>query len=102
MDANRRNLPDHDDTKTPPRGKRMAGSMATATKRLRQRYFRERLEAFSGLIFWAFSAILELTWVARLQFPFFHLTVGSGQAVQYQPEEISTVRLHPLHCSTIS
>ena len=65
-------------------------------------YFLERLEAFKGLIFWLFSAMLVLTWVARLQLPFFHLVVGSGQAVQYQPEEISRVRLQPLHCSTIS
>jgi hypothetical protein len=67
-----------------------------------RRYFLERLEAFNGLIFCAASAMLVLTWVARLQLPFFHLVVGSGQAAQYQPEAISRVRLHPLHCSTIS
>ncbi len=65
-------------------------------------YFLERLEAFNGLIFWADAALLEPACVARLQFPFFHLVVGSGQAVQYHPEAISKVRLHPLHCSTIS
>jgi hypothetical protein len=65
-------------------------------------YFLERLDAFNGFTFCAVSAMLELTWVARLQLPFFHLAVGSGQAEQYQPELISIVRLHPLHCSTIS
>ena len=65
-------------------------------------YLRERLEALSGLIFCAFSDMLVLTWVARLQLPFFHLLVGSGQAAQYHPEAISRVRLQPLHCSTIS
>jgi hypothetical protein len=65
-------------------------------------YFLERFEALRGLIFWVDSDMLVLTWVARLQFPFFHLTVGSGQAEQYQPDAISKVRLHPLHCSTIS
>jgi hypothetical protein len=40
-------------------------------------------------------------WVAKLQSPFFHLTEGSGQAVQYQPEENSEARLHPWHSSTI-
>jgi hypothetical protein len=67
-----------------------------------QNYLRERLDAFSGLTFWALSAMLVLTWVARLQLPFFHLLVGSGQAEQYHPEAISRVRLQPLHCSTIS
>jgi hypothetical protein len=42
------------------------------------------------------------TWVARLQLPYFHLLVGSGQAEQYQPDEISKERWQPLHCSTIS
>jgi hypothetical protein len=65
-------------------------------------YFLERLEAFNGLIFCAVSAMLAPACVARLQLPFFHLTVGSGQAAQYHPEAISRVRLHPLHCSTIS
>jgi hypothetical protein len=67
-----------------------------------RRYFLERLEAFNGLTFCAASAMLVLTWVARLQLPVFHLAVGSGQAEQYQPESISIVRLHPLHCYTIS
>jgi hypothetical protein len=39
--------------------------------------------------------------VAKLQSPFFHLTEGSGQAAQYQPEENSETRLHPWHSSTI-
>jgi hypothetical protein len=68
----------------------------------RSRYFLERFEALSGLIFWVVSAMLVLTWVARLQFPFLHLTVGSGQAEQYQPDSISRLRPQPLHCSTIS
>jgi hypothetical protein len=65
-------------------------------------YFLERLEAFNGLIFWAVFDMLEPTCVARLQLPFFHLVVGSGQAAQYHPVAISRERLHPLHCSTIS
>lgn len=68
----------------------------------RSGYFLERFEALSGLIFWVVSVMLVLTWVARLQFPFFHLTVGSGQAEQYHPDSISRVRPQPLHCSTIS
>jgi hypothetical protein len=60
------------------------------------------LDAFSGLIFWALSDMLLLTWVARLQLPCFHLVVGSGQAEQYHPDAISRERPHPLHCSTIS
>jgi hypothetical protein len=85
-------------TKTPPARKNRGVFYLVKLKN----YFLERLEAFKGLIFWDFSAMLVLTWVARLQLPFFHLASGSGQAVQYQPEDISTVRLHPLHCSTIS
>ena len=65
-------------------------------------YFLERFEALSGLIFCVVSEMLVLTWVARLQLPFFHLMVGSGQAEQYQPVAISRVRPQPLHCSTIS
>lgn len=80
----------------------MAGFSTNQLDRRQMDYFLERLEAFNGLIFWAVSAMLELTCVARLQFPFFHLVVGSGQAAQYHPEAISRVRLHPLHCSTIS
>jgi len=59
------------------------------------------LDAFSGLIF--VLALLDSTtkWVARLQLPFLHLMEGSGQAVQYHPEESSVPRLQPLHCSTI-
>jgi hypothetical protein len=64
-------------------------------------YLLLRLDAFSGLIF--VLALLDSTarWVARLQLPFFHLMEGSGQAVQYHPEESSVPRLQPLHCSTI-
>jgi len=63
-------------------------------------YLLFRLDAFSGLIF-AFALVDSTAiWVARLQFPFFHLTEGSGQAVQYHPEESSEPRLQPLHCST--
>lgn len=36
-----------------------------------------------------------------MQSPFLHLTVGSGQAVQYHPEANSEARLHPWHSSTI-
>jgi hypothetical protein len=64
-------------------------------------YLLLRLDAFSGLIF--VLALLDSTakWVARLQLPFFHFMEGSGQAVQYHPEESSVPRLQPLHCSTI-
>ena len=59
-----------------------------------------RFDAFNGLIF-AFTLVDSTAiWVARLQFPFFHLTEGSGQAVQYHPDESSEPRLQPLHCST--
>jgi hypothetical protein len=58
------------------------------------------LDAFSGLIF-AFDLVDSTAiWVARLQFPFFHLTEGSGHAVQYHPDESSVPRLQPLHCAT--
>ena len=60
-----------------------------------------RLDALSGLIFAFFSVTAAETWEARLQFPFFHFKVGSGQALQYQPVESSVERLQPLHCSTI-
>jgi hypothetical protein len=63
-------------------------------------YLLFRLDAFNGLIF-AFALVDSTAiWVARLQFPFFHLTEGSGQAVQYHPDETSVPRLQPLHCST--
>ena len=42
-----------------------------------------------------------VTWVAKLQSPFLHLTLGSGQTVQYHPEANSEARLHPWHSSTI-
>jgi hypothetical protein len=87
--------------KTPPHGP-MAGFSTNQLGCCPRDYFRERLEAFSGLTFWEASATLVLAWVARLQLPVFHLVEGSGQAAQYHPEEISSVRLHPLHCSTIS
>jgi hypothetical protein len=66
----------------------------------KQAYLRARLEALSGLILALLEAAAELTWDARLQLPFFHFTAGSGQAVQYQPDENSEPRLHPWHCST--
>jgi hypothetical protein len=60
------------------------------------------LDAFSGLIF-AFTVLeAEATCEARLQLPTFHFKEGSGYAVQYQADENSTLRLQPLHCSTIS
>ncbi len=59
------------------------------------------LEALSGLILEFLIWGSFVTWVAKLQFPFFHLTEGSGQAVQYQPEGNSEARLHPWHSSTI-
>jgi hypothetical protein len=93
---------DRDPTQKPRHLVWMAGFSTNQSDCRQMDYFLERFEAFNGLIFWAVSAMLELTWVARLQFPFFHLVVGSGQAVQYHPEAISRVRLHPLHCSTIS
>jgi hypothetical protein len=60
-------------------------------------YLLLRLDAFSGLIF--VLALLDSTakWVAMLQLPFFHFMEGSGQAVQYHPEESSAPRLQPLH-----
>jgi hypothetical protein len=60
-----------------------------------------RLEAFNGLILAAFWVMDEETCVARLQFPISHFKEGSGHAEQYQPDEYSDVRLHPLQLSTI-
>ncbi len=60
-----------------------------------------RFDALSGLIFALALLDSTVTWVARLQSPFFHLTEGSGQALQYQPLESSVPRLQPLHCSTV-
>jgi hypothetical protein len=79
-----------------------AGFSENSVDQQEKSYFLERLDALSGLIFCVFSAMLVLTWVARLQLPFFHLIVGSGQAEQYQPDVTSRVRLHPLQFSTIS
>ena len=45
-------------------------------------YLAARLDALSGLIFWALEAGIVFTWVARLQLPFFHFASGAGQAVQ--------------------
>jgi hypothetical protein len=59
------------------------------------------LEAFKGLILAFLASAAALTWDAMLQFPFFHFTVGSGQAEQYQPVEYSLPRLQPWHLSTI-
>jgi hypothetical protein len=86
--------------KTPPR--KSDGGVSSTWLISWCNYFLERFEALRGLIFCDVSAMLVLTWVARLQLPFFHLMVGSGQAEQYQPVAISRVRLQPLHCSTIS
>jgi hypothetical protein len=66
----------------------------------KQVYLRALLEALSGLILVLLAAAAELTWEAILQLPFFHLTTGSGHAVQYQPDENSDPRLQPWHCST--
>jgi len=59
------------------------------------------LEALSGLSLAFADVVAALIWDAMLQFPFFHLTDGSGQAAQYQPDENWTPRLQPWHCSTI-
>jgi hypothetical protein len=64
-------------------------------------YFLALLEALSGLIF-CFLPVAMVMWDARLQFPFFHFSDGSGHAVQYQPAENSWTRLHPLQVSTVS
>ena len=66
----------------------------------KQVYLRALLEALSGLILALVAADAELIWDARLQLPVFHFTDGSGQAVQYQPDENSDPRLQPWHCST--
>jgi hypothetical protein len=69
---------------------------------LRMHYLLARLEALSGLTLVLFAATAVTIWEARLQFPFFHFSDGSGQALQYQLAVTCTVRLHPLHFSTIS
>jgi hypothetical protein len=80
----------------------------TASRQHRERpfvgenYLAARLEALSGLTFWAVEATVVFTWVARLQFPFFHFASGSGQEVQYHLAAYSDLRLQPSHCSTIS
>jgi len=61
-----------------------------------------RLDALRGLSLVLTSTGVFTTWVARLQLPFFHFKDGSGYDVQYQAEEYSVLRLHPLHFSTIS
>jgi hypothetical protein len=62
-----------------------------------------RLEALSGLtFFWAVGAAVEVKCDARLHRPDFHLTVGSGHAIQYQAVLNWILRLQPLHCSTTS
>jgi hypothetical protein len=60
------------------------------------------LDALSGLIFALTVLEAEATCEAKLQLPTFHFKEGSGYAVQYQADENSTLRLQPLHCSTIS
>jgi hypothetical protein len=64
-------------------------------------YLLLRLDAFSGLILLVSLTASTTTWVARLQRPLFHFIEGSGQAVQYHPDENSAPRSQPLHCSTI-
>ena len=59
------------------------------------------LDALSGLILAFLIWFSFVVCVAKLQLPFFHLTKGSGQAVQYHPEENSEARLHPWHSSTV-
>ena len=60
------------------------------------------LDAFNGLIL-AFAFLgSAVIWEARLQFPFFHFIEGSGQAVQYQPDDSSALRLQPSHFSMTS
>jgi hypothetical protein len=66
----------------------------------KQDYLRALLEALSGLILAVVEAVAELTWLARLQLPFFHFIAGSGHALQYQPDVYSEPRLQPWHCST--
>ena len=65
-------------------------------------YLFARLDALSGLIFACWTPGLLATWEAILQLPVFHFNVGSGQLVQYHLDENSTLRLQPLHSSTIS
>ena len=59
------------------------------------------MDALSGLILVLLIWFSFVMWVAKLQSPFFHLTKGSGQAVQYHPENNSEARLHPWHSSTV-
>ena len=60
-----------------------------------QHYRLPLLDALSGLSFALEAVVVAVTWVARLQLPFFHLMAGSGQAVQYQPDSSSDARLQP-------
>ena len=48
-----------------------------------------RFEAVSGFTLVWVPVVLEATWVARLQLPFFHLAAGSGQAAQNHPADSS-------------
>jgi hypothetical protein len=48
--------------------------------------FRALLEALSGLIFAFLSVEIAAMCDARLQFPFFHFSIGSGHAEQNQPD----------------
>jgi hypothetical protein len=61
-----------------------------------------RLEALSGLIFCVLVVTVVVTWVARLQLPFFHFAAGSGQAVQNHPAPNSCFRPQPSQDSTTS
>lgn len=65
-------------------------------------YLFPRLDALIGFSFVFFAEEVEATWVARLQFPFFHFDAGSGHAVQNQPDAYSELRLQPSQPSTIS
>ena len=58
------------------------------------------MDALSGLTLLFSILTTSFTWVARLHLPFFHLVDGSGQAVQYHPEEYWEVRPHPSQAST--
>jgi len=60
-----------------------------------------RFDAFSGLILVFEAEAPALTWVARLQFPFFHFDAGSGHAAQYHAVEYSADRAQPSHWSTV-
>jgi len=59
-----------------------------------------RLDAFSGLTFWALSFLSVLIWVARLQAPRRHLAVGSGKEAQKELPLEPKIRSQPSHSVT--